>query len=106
MSAARPVMSNEETVGILNGLAHVVKEQIAGNKAQGDEIASLAAAAVRNFTDFVGNSASTSCLRLSNLTVPEFTRKEDLDRFLKQFTNVLQASGADCQHHFTHLKQC
>ena len=97
-------MSNEETVGILNGLAHVIKEQVAANKARGDEIASLAAA-VKDLTDFVGNSASSSGLRLPNLTLPEFTGNEDLDRFLEQFTNVLQASGTDFRHHFTYLKQ-
>ena len=87
-------MSNEETLGILNGLAHVVKEQVTANKARGDEIASLAAA-VEDLTDFVGNSALSSGLRLPNLTLPEFTGKEDLDRFLERFTNLLQASGAD-----------
>ena len=97
-------MSNEETVGILNGLAHVIKEQVAANKARGDEIASLAAA-VKDLTDFVGHSASSSGLRLPNLTLPEFTGNEDLDRFLEQFTNVLQASGTDFRHHFTYLKQ-
>ena len=44
-------------------------------------------------------------LRLPNITLPEFTGKEDLDRFLEQFTNVLQASGADFRHHFTYFKQ-
>ena len=97
-------MSNEETVGILNGLAHVIKEQVAANKARGDEIASLAAA-VKDLTDFVGHSASSSGLRLPNLTLPEFTGNEDLDPFLEQFTNVLQASGTDFRHHFTYLKQ-
>ena len=68
-SGVGPVMSNEETVGILNGLAHVVKEQVAANKARGDEIASLVAA-VKDLTDFVGHSASSSGLRLPNLTLP------------------------------------
>ena len=97
-------MSNEETVGILNGLAHVIKEQVAANKARGDEIASLAAA-VKDLKDFVGNSISSSGLRLPNLTLPEFTGNEDLDRFVEQFTNILQASGTDFRHHFTYLKQ-
>ena len=97
-------MSNEETVGILNGLTQVIKEQIAANKAQGDEIASLAAA-VKDLMDFVSNSASSSGLRLPNLTLPEFTGNEDHDRFLEESTNFLQASGADFRHHFTYLKQ-
>ena len=97
-------MSNEETVGILNGLAHVSKEQVAANKARGDEIASLAAA-VKDLTDFNGHSTSSSGLCLPNLTLPEFTGNEDLDHCLEQFTNVLQASGADFWHHFTYLKQ-
>ena len=90
-------MSKEDTVGIPNGLAHVVKDQVAANEARGDEIASLVAA-INDLTDFVGNSASSSGLRLPNLTLYEFIGNEDLDRFLEQFTNVLQASGT-----FNHL---
>ena len=103
-SGVGPVMSYEETVGTLHGLSHLVIEQVSANKARGDEIGSLAAV-VRDFTHFVGKSASSSGLRLPNLTLPEFTGTDDLDRLLEQFKNVLQASGADCRHHFTYLKQ-
>ena len=99
-------MSHEETLGLIQGLAHVIKEQNASNKSRADELATLAAA-VKDLSEYVGLSSSSrsSALRLPNLTLPEFMGAEDLDSFLEQFTQVLHSSRADCKHYLTYLKQ-
>ena len=80
--------------------------QNAANKSRADELAQLTSA-VRDLSDFVGQSSRghSAALRLPNLTLPEFTGSEDLDRFLEQFTHVLKSSGADVKHYLTYLKQ-
>ena len=97
-------MSKEETFGLIQGLAEVVKQQNAANKSRADELAQLTSA-VRDLSDFVGQSSRghSAALRLPNLTLPEFTGSEDLDRFLEQFTHVLKSSGADVKHYLTYL---
>ena len=51
-------MSHEETLGLIQGLAHVVKEQNASNKSRADELATLAAAA-KDLSEYVGHSSSS-----------------------------------------------
>ena len=100
-------MSHEETLGLIKGLAAVVRDQNAAIKSRADELTQLASA-VKDLSTYVGQSSSThpsSSLRLPNLTLPEFTGTEDLDRFLEQFTQVLQSSGVPTQHFLTYLKQ-
>ena len=41
--------------------------------------------------------------RLPNLIVPEFTGREDLDRFLDQVSTLLEASGVSPQHWWTYV---
>ena len=76
-------LSQEETLGLIQGLPAVVKEQNASNKSRVEELGTLAAV-VKDLSEFVGHRPSTqsSSLRLPNLTLPEYTGTEDLDRFL------------------------
>ena len=76
-------MFHEETLGLMKGLAPVVRDQNAAIKPRDDELTQLASA-VKNLSTYVSQSPSThssSSLRLPNLTLPEFTGTEDLDRF-------------------------
>ena len=99
-------LSQEETLGLIQGLAAVVKEQNASNKSRVEELGTHAAA-VKDLSDFIGHHPSTrsSALRLPNLTLPEYTGTEDLDRFLEQFTSVLSSTGAEAKYFLTFLKQ-
>ena len=65
-------------------------------------------AAVQISSNTVGTKSSTnSLLRLPQLTLPEFTGRENLDRFAEQLTNVLASSGVSAKYWFTYLKlQC
>ena len=44
-------------------------------------------------------------MRLPNLTLPEYTGKQNLDRFLTQMESVLQSSGLPVKFYLTFLKQ-
>ena len=44
-------------------------------------------------------------MRLPNLTFPEYTGKQNLDRFLTQMKSVLQSSGVPVKFYLTFLKQ-
>ena len=44
-------------------------------------------------------------LHLHNLILPEFTGREDLDRFLDQVSTLLEASGVPPQNWLTFVKQ-
>ena len=92
-------MSHEETLGLIQGLAEVVKDQNAANKSRADELTQLSSA-IRELSNIVGNSSRThsGSLCLPNLTLPEYTGSEDLNRFLEQFTHVLESSGTDPKH--------
>ena len=64
--------------------------------------------AVKERSSYVGQSPSPhsyDSLHLLNLTLPEFTRTEDLDLFLEQLTQVLQSSGVPQQYFLIYLKQ-
>ncbi len=95
--------TSEETLGLIQGLAAVVKEQNATIKARSEEIASLTSA-VKELATHSAAPSQTS-LRLPNLTLPEFTGIEHLDRFLEQFSHVLKSSGVHPKHFLTYLKQ-
>ena len=77
-------MSQEETLELINGLAAVAKEQSASNKSRAEELKSLASA-VKDLSDLINLQLQASpghaALRLPNLTLPEYTGIEDLDRF-------------------------
>ena len=100
----------EEVLGVIQGLARVVKDQQATNRdlitntqKQIDDLTS----AVQELSAAVGkqDNASSSPLRLPQITLPEFTGKENLDRFTEQLTHVLLSSGTAPNHWFTYLKQ-
>ena len=102
-------MAAGEVVGIIKGLADVVKEQQAASKdtfsTTQQQIQDLSAA-VQALSDTVATSgASNSTLRLPQLTLPEFTGREDLNRFAEQLMNVLASSGVSAKFWFTYLKQ-
>ena len=102
-------MAAGEVVGIIKGLADVVKEQQAASKdtfsTTQQQIQDLSAA-VQALSDTVAtSSASNSTLRLPQLTLPEFTGREDLNRFAEQLTNVLASSGVSAKFWFTYLTQ-
>ena len=44
-------------------------------------------------------------LRLPHITLPVFTGKENLDRFVEQITSLLQSSGVARKYWTTYLKQ-
>ena len=100
----------EEVVGVIQGLAAVAKEQQATNKDLSAEtqqkIVDLASS-VKELSLAVDkkNSHQRTPLRLPQLTLPEFTDKENLDRFAEQLINVLTSSGVDPSHWLTYLKQ-
>ena len=102
-------MASDEVVGMIKGLAAVVKDQQAASKdaysKTQQQIQDLSAA-VLTLSDTVGTKgASSSPLRLPQLTLPEFTGRENLDRFAEQLTNVLSSSGVAGKFWFTYLKQ-
>ena len=102
-------MATAEVVGIIKGLAAVVQDQQAASKdaysKTQKQIQDLSAA-VHALSNTVGtNGASSSPLRLPQLTLPEFTGCENLDRFTEQLTNVLTSSGVSAKFWFTYLKQ-
>ena len=100
----------EEVVGVIQGLAAVVKEQQATNRdlsAQTQQQIVDLASSVKELSLAVNkkNSGQLTPLRLPQLTLPEYTGNENLDRFTEQLVNVLTASGVDPSHWITYLKQ-
>ena len=101
-------MSQEETLELISGLAAVAKEQSASKNSRAEELKSLAFA-VKDLSNLINLQSQASpghaALRLPNLTLPEYTGIEDLDRFLDQFNQVLRSSGANPKFYLTYLKQ-
>ena len=99
----------EEVLGLVNGLAAVVKDQQTVAKDVTSEtqkqIQDLSKAVHDLSQTMRSKDASSSPLRLPQLTFPEFTGKENLDRFAEQLTNVLVSSGVSPKFWFTYLKQ-
>ena len=102
-------MSYEEVLGLVSGLASVVKEQQIAAKdvsSQTQQQIQDLSHAVHELSQSVRTKdVSHSSLRLPQLTLPEFTGKENLDRFAEQLTNVLSSSGVAAKFWFTYLKQ-
>ena len=101
-------ISPEEVLGLGNGLAHSVKEQHRANREQHE----AATAHLKQLSTVVGDIAkalpaqpSGATLRLPNLTLPEFTGREPLDRFLDQLTQVFKTSGVPTKLWVQYLKQ-
>ena len=100
----------EEVLGLMNGLASVVKDQQAATQdANSHTQASIQALsdAVQKLSIAVSSkeSMTTSPLRLPQLTLPECTGREDLDHFAEQLTHVLSSSGVSPKYWFPYLKQ-
>eukprot|EP00795_Rhopilema_esculentum_P013486 gene13486-4365_t len=85
-------MSYEEVLGLVSGLASVVKEQQITAKdvsSQTQQQIRELSNAVHELSQSVRNKETTSSpLRLPQLTLLEFTGRDDLDRFAEQLTNV------------------
>ena len=107
MSQASP----EEVLGLINGLAGVVKNnQILQNEASkaAAEQLSVLSKAVADLSQTVAAlkpPSSSTASRLPNLSLPNFTGKEDLDRFAEQLTAVLHSSGVPPFQWLPYLKQ-
>ena len=99
----------EEVVGLVSGLAAVVKDQQTAAKDVTSEtqkqIQDLSKAVHDLSQSLRSKDTSSSPLRLPQLCLPEFTGKENLNRFAEQLTNVLLSSGVSPKFWFTYLKQ-
>ena len=97
----------DKVLGLITGLADIVKDQQraskdACSKAQ-QQIQDLSAA-VQILSNTVSTKSSTnSPLRLLQLTLPELTGRESLNRFAEQLTNILASSGVSAKIWFTYL---
>ena len=102
-------MAAGEVVGIINGLAEVVKEQQAASidtfPTTQQQIQDLSSAVQASSETVTMASALNSTLRPQQLTLPELTGREDLNRFAEQLTNVLASSVVSAIFWFTYLKQ-
>ena len=99
----------EEVLGLVHGLASVVKDQQAASQdANSHTQANIQALsdAVQKLSIAVSSkeSMTASPLRLPQLTFPEYTGREDLDRFAEQLTHVLSSSGVSPKYWFPYLK--
>ena len=108
-----------QTLGLIQGLAEVVKGQQSAFKEQ--QMAQMEAIQKTNsqlssLTETVESLSKSlpqvtistdvnQTLRLPNLTLPEYTGKQNLDRFLTQMDSVLQSSGVPVKFYLTFLKQ-
>ena len=103
-------MSAEELLGLIKGLAEVVKDQQTASKDTASntqqQIHDLSSA-VQTLSETVRLKETTSAtsLRLPQLSLPEFTGHENLDRFAEQLTHVLLSSGVSPKFWVTYLKQ-
>ena len=106
----------EELTGLLKGLADVVKSQQQTNSTalqqtteQLQNLSSTVEALSKTMTPHTtltqSSNASPAGLRLPNITLPVFTRKENLDRFIEQLTSLLHSSGVSPRFWVTYLKQ-
>ena len=102
-------MAAGEVVGIINSLAEVVKEQQAASidtfPTTQQQIQDLSSAVQALSETVAMASALNSTLCLLQLTLPEFTGREDLNQFEEQLTNILASSGVSVKFWFTYLKQ-
>ena len=107
----------EELTGLLKSLADVVKSQQQANATalqQTTEQLQNLSSAVETLSKTIitpqttqrqSSNDSPAGLRLPNITLPIYTGKENLDRFIDQITSLLQSSGVAPRYHVTYLKQ-
>ena len=106
-----------ETLGLIQGLADVVKIQQSTFQTQqatylealqktNQQLSSLSET-VELLSKSVPKStlSAGSGLRLPNVTLPEFTEKQNLDRFMAQMESLLLSSGVPLRFWLTYLKQ-
>ena len=110
--------TTEELNGLIKGLADVVKSQQAANSTafqktteQLQTLSSTVEALSKSITPqslatrTQSNNDSPAGLRLQDITLPVFTGKENLDRFIEQLTSLLHSSGVSPRFWVTYLKQ-
>ena len=107
----------EELTGLLKGLADVVKSQQQANATalqQTTEQLQNLSSTVETLSKTIitpqmmptqSSNDSPAGQHLPNITLPIYTRKENLDRFIDQITSLLQSSGVAPRYHVTYLKQ-
>ena len=101
-------VSHEEVLGLINGLALSVHEQHRSNKEQHAATAQhleKLSEVVEELAQNANVPRTGATLRLPNLTLPEFTGREPLDRFLDQISQVLKSSGVPPKFWVAYLKQ-
>ena len=108
--------STEELNGLIKGLADVVQTQQKTNadafKQTTEQLQNLSST-VETLSKSIAPRAVSSLshadaapgLRLPHITLPVFTGKENLDRFVEQITSLLQSSGVAPKYWTTYLKQ-
>ena len=102
-----------ELNGLIKGPADVVKSQQAFHTTteQLQTLSSTVKALSKSIhlqslaTQTQSNNDSPVGLRLLNITLPVFTGKENLDRFIEQLTSLLHSSGVSPRFWVTYLKQ-
>ena len=100
-------MEAAETLGLIKGLTEVVQQQTESMKHTKEHIDQLVNT-VENLAKIQPSEYKptvTSGLRLPNFVLPEFTEKEQLDRFLEHLQNLLISSNVPRQYWVTHMKQ-
>ena len=102
-------MSTEEILGLIQGLAGVVKtNQVAQHDAcleTSQQIAQLSQAVAELTAKTQSASLSSATPRLPQLSLPEFDKEENLDRFLDQLRAILVSSGIPPNLWLLYLKQ-
>ena len=97
------------SVSLIKRLADAVKDQQIASKdsflKNQQQIKDLSTA-VQAISKTLGTkNASSTRLRLPQLTLPKYTGWENLDRFADQLINVLSSSGVAAKFWLTYLKQ-
>ena len=101
-----------EAVGLIKGSAEIVKLQQTTQATQQSETTTQ----LQQLSNTVHHPSKViettqkkpttqQALSLPSLNFSEFTGREDLDRFLDQVSNLLEASGVPPQHWLTFVKQ-
>ena len=106
-----------ETLGLIKGLAEVVKSQHSAHKAEQEahlkamkatnEHISNLIATVEGLSKQIPKSTATNNqgLRLPNLILPEYTGKQPLEHFINQMESLLRLSGVPFKFWTTYFKQ-
>ena len=102
--------THEEVLGLIQGIAAVVRDQQAAQKdvtLQTQQQIQHLSQAVTDLSQSVRlkEASAHSPLRLPQLTLPEFTGGEQVDKFIEQLTQVLSSSGVAAKFWLTYLKQ-